>query len=231
MKRLVLPFSTILLAGVTGCGNDNDRSSGASVSNPIQHVGYYSNENHSNQRNSLFRDHDGPVTEMMDHTFGDEDQIVNEQREKLLQTRDENGHPPNPTKPLATEDRNFFLRDNRFSRSDMNYHDHLNRNIANTGTSVNNEFQDDVTDSIRNRVADVDNVRGIRSVSYGNSIIIAVTFMDNSKAAETKRAIQKAVRPLVAGKAINVISDEGTLGRDRNIHNDVPQRKPLENKK
>lgn len=227
-KRWKSLLSALMIVGTAGCANDNNRTAvNDSNNNPVRPMGYYSNENHPDNSNTFFRDSDGPVTEMMDHTLGDEDQVINEQRRNMLQTKDENGHPVNPTKPLASKDRNFFQRDNRFSTSDMNYHGHLNRNIANTGSAVNDHFQEDVTDAIRNKVADIHNVRSIRSVAYGNSVWISVIFVDNSKAAETKRAIKKAVQPYVKGKTIKVIADEGTFGRDRNINNDMHQRKPI----
>ena len=230
-NRWTIPFTAFLLLGVAGCGNDNNRTGVNETNhNPLRPVGYYSNENHPDNGNPLFRDNDGPVTEWMDHTLGDEDQLYHEQQRKMLQTRDENGHPVNPTKPLAETDRNFFQRDNRFSTSDINYHGHLNRNIANTGSYVDDEYQEDVTDAIRNKVEDVDNVRSIRSVAYGNTVWISVNLRDQSKAAVTTRAIQKAVRPIVKGKTIRVISDEGAIGRDRNINNDIPQRQAVPQK-
>ncbi len=231
-KRWMIPLASLMIVGVSGCGHDNDRNAGANDSNrnSVRTIGYYSNENHPDYSNSFFRDNDGPITEMMDHTLGDEDRDINKQRRDMLQTRDENGHPVNPTKPLASRDRNFFQRDNRFSTSDMNYHGHLNRNIGNTGVAVDHEFQEDVTNAIRNKVANVDNVRSVRSVAYGNSVWISVKLMDDTRAADTKRAIKKAVSPDVKGKTIEVITDEGALGRERNIHNDIPQRQPAPHK-
>jgi spore cortex protein len=219
----MIPLSFSLLVGVTGCANDNNRTgNGNNLARPI---GYYSNENHANNDYGILRDNDGAVTEIMDHNLGVEDQAINEKNSRQMQTRDENGNPPNPTVPRAKTDRNFFQRDNRFSTSDLNYHGHLSAKNGNNGVVTNPEFQDRFTAKIRNKVENIDNVRNVRSVAYGNTVIVSVSLHDNDRAAETKRAIQKAVHPYAKGKTVQVITDEGTMGRDRNIHNDSQRNK------
>lgn len=230
-KQWMIPLSAFLLFGLAGCGNDNQKNQ---INNGERHsaqpLGYYSNENHPDHPYNFLTDNDGAFTEIMDHSFGDEARLSRERKSKMLQNRDENGNPKNPTVPYAKQDQNFFQRDNRFSTSDMNYHGHLNKKIGLNGVKTDKEFQDKVTNQIRNSVADVPNVRSIRGVSYGNTVWVSVVLKDNSKAAETKRAIVDAVRPYANGKDVTVVLDEGTWGRDRNIHNDIPQREPHEPK-
>ncbi|MEH7074182.1 YhcN/YlaJ family sporulation lipoprotein [Neobacillus drentensis] len=217
-KQWMIPLSAAaLMLGLAGCGN-NDRAGGNN--NSLSPVGYYSNENHPSSDNDLFRDDDGAITEMMDHSLGDEDQVTNEGKRRQLQTRDENGHPKNPTTPLASKDRNFFQRDNRFSTSDMNYHGHLNTKNGNAGVATDPDFQDDFSNKVRNQVAAIPNVQAVRSVAYGNTIIVSVDLKNNDKASATKKAIRRAVKPYANGRTIQIITDEGTLGRDRNIYND-----------
>ncbi|MFZ7945534.1 MULTISPECIES: YhcN/YlaJ family sporulation lipoprotein [Bacillaceae] len=223
-KQWMIPLSAFLLIGAAGCASDQNRA-GVNENNPVRPIGYYSNENHPNNTNTLVRDNDGAITDMMDHTLGEEDLAVNEQKRRQLQTKDENGHPKNPTTPLAKKDRNFFQRDNRFSTSDMNYHGHLSTNMGNTGVATNPDFQDNFSNKIRNKVAAIDNVRDVRSVAYGNTVIVSVKLHDNDKTAATKRAIKNAVKPYTMGRPVTVITDEGTLGRDRNIHNDIQRNK------
>ncbi|WP_413308523.1 YhcN/YlaJ family sporulation lipoprotein [Bacillus sp. 1P10SD] len=219
-KQWIIPLSAIMTIGLAGCNGDNNNRAGVNGKNNVaQPMGYYSNENHSSQDN-LFGDNDGGITEIMDHTVGNEDQLTTEHNRRILQNRDENGNPTNPTKPLATKDRNFFQHDNRFSTSDMNYHGHLSKNTGNTGVATDSDFQDNVTAKIRRKVASVKNVQDVRSVAYGNSVIVSVKLADNSKAAETKRAIKNAVMPYTKGRNVTVLTDEGTMGRDRNKHND-----------
>jgi spore cortex protein len=221
----MIPLSAVMMIGLSGCAGNNNRADvNDQNQNPARPMGYYSNENHPNNGNGLTRDNDGPLTEMMDHTLGAEDYDTNQQNRKLLQTRDENGNPPNPTKPLATKDRNFFQRDNRFSTSDMNYHGHLSRKNGNAGVVTDPKFQDTITHKIRGKVATINNVKDVRSVSYGNTIIVTVVLNDNSQDAKTKKAIRKVVKPYADGKSITVLTDEGAIGRYRNFGNHYQQK-------
>lgn len=222
-KQWMIPFSALMLMGAAGCANDNKSSD--QNNNLMRPVGYYSNENHSDNNYGYLRDNDGALPEVLDHTIGDEDNVINKSRRNALQTKDENGNPKNPTTPLAKTDRNFFQRDNRFSTADMNYHGHLNKPIG-SGTVTDPGFQEQVTDQIRDRVADIDNVRSIRSVSFGDQVIISVKLNNQDRAAETKRAIKNAVKKYAEGRSINVITDEGSLGRDRNHNNELPKPEP-----
>lgn len=205
----------ISLIGTVGCAENN--RSGANNRNDVSRpMGYYSNENHQNNYGSnLFVDNDGPLIEWMDHTLGDEDRVSNSQKKNSLQTRDENGNPPNPTVPLADQDQ-FLKKDNRFSTGDVNYHDHLSQNINNTGSSTDQQSLGKITDQIRQRVQTVKNVQAVRSVSYGSHVLISVDLTDNSKEKATKKAIQKAVKPYVNNRTVTVITDDGTFSRDRN---------------
>ena len=219
----MIPLSFTLLLGVTGCTNDNNRTgNGNNLTRPI---GYYSNENHANNDYEILRDNDGTLTEIMDHNLGEEDQKTDKKTRNQMQTRDENGNPENPTVPRAKTDRNFFQRDNRFSTSDLNYHGHLSAKNGNNGVVTDPDFQDRFTAKIRDKVENINNVRNVRSVAYGNTVIVSVSLHDHDRAAETKRAIKKAVQPYAKGKSIQVITDEGTMGRDRNIHNDFQREK------
>ncbi|WP_066063857.1 YhcN/YlaJ family sporulation lipoprotein [Neobacillus soli] len=226
-KQWMIPLSAVMMIGLAGCTSDTNRTgvSEKNNNNPLRPVGYYSNENHPTNDNELLRDNDGALTEIMDHTLGDEDNVTNEQNRRQMQTRDENGNPKNPTTPLASKDRNFFQRDNRFSTSDMNYHGHLNKQIGKTGISTDPKFQDNFSNKIRSKVAKINNVQDVRSVAYGNTVIVSVNLADNSKAAATKQAIRNVVKPYADGRTITVLTDEGTIGRDRNIRNDTQRNK------
>lgn len=220
----MIPFSTVILMGLAGCGGNNKTGVNTESQNLARPMGYYSNEAHPNKSYGI--DNDGPITEFMDHQLGAEGRLQKEQKRRYLQTRDENGNPPNPTKPLATSDKNFFQRDNRFSTSDFNYHGHMSRQYGNGGVVTKSSFQDQVTNKIRNKVQGIDNVRDVRSVGYGNTVIVSVKLIDNSRANETKRAIRDAVKPYADGKDITVMIDDGALGRDRNSNNEIQKSPP-----
>ncbi|WP_342432445.1 YhcN/YlaJ family sporulation lipoprotein [Neobacillus sp. FSL H8-0543] len=220
-KQWMIPLSAIIAVGLAGCANDDRASMNKDNKISGNPVGYYSNENHKESPNGYPTDNDGPLTEMMDHKVGIEDQENNRNRRNQLQERDENGNPPNPTKPLAKNDRGFFQRDNRFSTSDTNYHGHTNQRIGTTKTETDPEFQDNVTGKIKRRVAGIDNVQQVRSVVYGNSVTVSVELVNNKREDETVRAIRNAVKPYINGRTVQVITDDGAIGRDRNRNNDI----------
>lgn len=222
MKNRYWVISVLFILSIVtaGCAGNNDASMAEHNRSNVRPMGYYSNENHPNRGAGLFNDNDGPLVEMMDHTLGAEDEDIERKKRAMLKTRDLNGNPYNPTVPLAKED-TLFKKDNRFSTSDANYHGHLNQTTASTGFSASPQYLADISDQIRNRAAQVANVRDVRSVVYGSSILISVDLIDKSRAAATKKAIQKAVKPYANGRSITVISDEGTFSRERNLHNDI----------
>ncbi|MEH7014706.1 YhcN/YlaJ family sporulation lipoprotein [Neobacillus niacini] len=226
LKQWMIPLSALLAVGLSGCANDDRAAFDKDHRNMGQPVGYYSNENHKNGSNGMPADNDGPFTEIMDHNLGVENQSYNEERRKKFSERDGNGNPSNPTKPLANHDHNFFQRDNQFSTSDANYHGHLNQRLGNTGTTTNPESQDRITERIKSKVADIENVRQVRSVLYGNSVMVSVKLENNKRAEETKKAIQYAVKPLVGGRSVQVITDDGALGREGNRNNDSQRLEP-----
>jgi spore cortex protein len=220
-KQWMIPLSALLTIGLAGCANDDQAGGEKNRNDNALPMGYYSNENHKSNKNGWPADNDGPLPEAMDHTLGLEHGIANENTRRQMQVRNENGNPQNPTTPLAKEDRNFFQHDNRFSSSDANYHGHLNQRRLNVpGTDTTNpEAQDRVTDQIRSKAAAVDNVQQVRSVLYGNDVIVYIEVNDGGRSDETKKAVQTAVKPYANGKNIRVITDDGALGRDRNHHN------------
>lgn len=151
-KRFLIPVIGFLSIGLAGCGNDESAVQDRNT-NRVQPFGYYSNENHQNGGNvQILDDNDGPLIEIMDHSLGTEGTNGRNDRQQYLEVKDENGNPKNPTRPLADTDRNFFERDNRFSRSDANYHGHLDGNRASTLRSTTDYNRDGIYGTNNNRV-------------------------------------------------------------------------------
>ncbi|XJZ26352.1 YhcN/YlaJ family sporulation lipoprotein [Bacillota bacterium Lsc_1132] len=216
-EKWIISIVVLFAVGIiTGCSGNQRSGANERYNDNARPIGYYSNENHPQNRSGFLNDNDGPITEMMDHSFGAEGQLAKDQQKRQLQTRDENGNPPNPTLPLASHDQNFFMRDNRFSTSDANYHGHLNQNIANTGFSADSATHQKLTEQVRKTAAKVQNVRKVRSVVYGSSVLISVELIDKRKETQTKKAIQQAVSPYVDGRGVIVTTDDGTFTRMRN---------------
>jgi spore cortex protein len=229
-KILIVPFAALLTTGLIGCGNNDEAAVQDRYSDRGQPMGYYSNENHERRNGNvnILSDNDGPVTEMMDHTLGDEGRNARRERNRTLQIKDENGNPQNPSVPLANEDRNFFQRDNRFSRSDANYHGHLDDNTRQPNSSYYTAYEGQLADRIGDATARVNNVEDVRSVVYGSDVLIAVDLTDYRKEEKTKRDIERAVKPYLKGRSCTVVTDEGMFSRIRNIDNDLRDGGPRE---
>lgn len=225
-KYLVIPLSAVMAFGLTGCGDNDEASVQNRKNGTAQPMGYYSNENHKGNA-EIINDNDGPVTEMMDHTLGNERNNGNGRNDRnRLQAGDEN--PANPTRPIANTDRNLFQRDNRFSNGDANYHGHLNDNTNKAKSSYYTAYEGELTEKIGAVTGAVPNVEDVRSVTYGSNVLVAVDLTDYSKEDETKKAIRKAVQPYLRGRSVTVVTDEGTFSRIRNIDNDLRDGGPRE---
>jgi spore cortex protein len=214
-KYLALPLSAVMAMNLTGCGNSDEATINTGDRNPAQPMGYYSNENH-NGNASIVDDNDGPVTEIMDHTLGNERNTNTNIRRQLG-----DANTDNPTRPLANTDRNFYERDNRFSNGDANYHGHLNDNTSRTKSSYYNAYEGELTEKIGQVTGSVPNVEDVRSVAYGSNVLIAVDLKDLSKEEQTKKDIKEGVQPYLRGRSVTVVTDEGTFSRIRNIDNDL----------
>jgi spore cortex protein len=220
-KWIVLPLSAVMTIGLAGCGNNEEAGGQNRTNNTAQPMGYYSNENHKGNA-TIVNDNDGPITEMMDHTYGSERNNRNNGTNNVSQVnnRTDNGNPANPTRPLANNDR-MLAHDNRFSNGDANYHGHLNDNTNKARSSYYNAYEGELTDKIGQVTGKVNNVEDVRSVSYGSNVLIAVDLTDYSKEEQTKRDIAQAVQPYLRGRSVTVVTDEGTFSRIRNIDNDL----------
>ncbi|WP_210366768.1 YhcN/YlaJ family sporulation lipoprotein [Bacillus sp. REN3] len=205
-KFLMLPFASILVAAMAGCTGNQGAE---------QPLGYYSND--KGNEVDVMDDREGPVTEMMDHSFGKEARVSEERKRAMLQSRDENGNPPNPTVPRSDHDHNFFQRDNRYSRGDVNYHGHLNENRDNPRIYKNTEEDKQDAKRVEQAVEAIDNVDKVRSVMYGREVEIAVDLKDKSLEKKTKKEIEKAVTPMIEGRELRISTDEGTFSRSRDI--------------
>jgi spore cortex protein len=215
-KVFLVPIAAVMVSGLSACNTTEDAAQNR-YNDTYEPIGYFSNEGHGGDNRD---ERDGPVTELYDHSVGREGIAIRDHKRHYLQTRDENGNPPNPSTPLSTNDRNFLYQDNRASHGDANYHGHLNDNIRSVKKS-NPSADDDLAMKIEDITSSVENVNDVRSVSYGSNVMIAVDLNDHSKEEKTKREIKDAVQPYLKGRSVTVVTDEGTFSRVRNNDNDV----------
>lgn len=139
--------------------------------------------------------------------------------------RDNNNNGRNNT--ILNRDRNLMdgngaKRDNnRFSRGDANYHGHVNdNNDRRNSTGYTNNYDGDLVRRITDRAEQVKNVDDVRAVVMGNNIIVAVD-TDDKNDKNVKDEVRNVVQTLAKGKNINVVTDEATFSRVRNLDNDI----------
>lgn len=123
-----------------------------------------------------------------------------------LQVRDEDGNPPNPTVPLAEDDR-ILLKDNEFEfeDADRNYHgqieqerDRINR------TSYQSNRDQSSAERVKDVTEAINNVKKVHSVQYGKKVIIKFFVEDERKINETKRKIVQEVKPYVKNRPVQL---------------------------
>jgi spore cortex protein len=214
-RIMMLPLASLMMFGLAACNGNNENAAQDRNASPAQPLGYYSNE--KGNEVDVMDDREGAVTEIFDHNFGKEGRVSRDKKRMMLQSRDEDGNPPNPTVPRADHDHNFFQRDNRFSRGDANYHGHLDNNKSQPKIYNNTKEDNEMARKVGLAAASVDNVDKVRSIIFGEDVEIAVDYKDDSLEKQTKKEIRKAVRPYIEGRELRITKDEGTFSRNRNF--------------
>lgn len=200
-KASTLTAIALLTTGLTACnGNEGALNNNGEYNNNTRPIGYYSNENTD-------VDNEGPITEMMDG-MNDEDNYF-----RRVNDRYDNRNMSNPTVPLGDRD-NGLVRDNRFSHGDANYHGHLNE------VGYYNRGDGAISDKVKNAVEKIDNVDDARVLVTDDNVLVAVDTHDRNDA-DMKEKITSEIRKMTEGRNVQIVTDEGTFTRIRNIDNDI----------
>jgi spore cortex protein len=211
-RKYVTISATVLMAlGLVACGTNNEGASDNGQGNQPLPMGYYSNENHEESGGNadwLNEDNDGPLTEMMDHTIGGESQ------DREIRGVNNNAAPQGKHGNTL------------FSRSDKNYHGHLNGNNSEARSSYYTNYDGNLAKKVGKEAATVVNVTDARAVIHDNQVIIGAILEDPQRADETKSSIRDAVKRHVNGKSVTVVTDEGTYNRIRTIDNTLREAGP-----
>ncbi len=228
-KFFLLPIAGLISLGLAGCGDDGENAMQEQNSKNTRPFGYYTNENHDDNGNARFlRDDDGPITEIMDNSFGENDRNGNGQNGKNTrpQVMYQNENPEDPTQPL-TRDQKVNREDGRFGTKDANYHGHLNNDKSGRArTSYYNDYDGALVEKTAKLASAVPNVKDARTVVYKNDVVIAADLATKDNEAETKRKIAEVVRPHVKGRTITVVTDVGDFSSIRTIDNDLRDGNP-----
>ncbi|QNG61087.1 YhcN/YlaJ family sporulation lipoprotein [Bacillus sp. PAMC26568] len=215
MRNKVSAFAAIALvtAGLAGCNNNaNEGALDTRYDDSARPIGYYSDEHRNNNDNGV--DNDGPLTEMME---GD----MNDNYFTNVNNRDDafhNGRMDNPTAPLSNED-GMLEKDNRFSRSDENYHGQARK------VNYYNDQEESLAKKVSEKASDVKNVDDVRTIVNGDQLLVAID-TDDKNDKNVKNAVLNAVKPLAKGKEVQVVTDEGTFTRVRTINDNIENGQP-----
>ncbi|MDQ0231499.1 YhcN/YlaJ family sporulation lipoprotein [Metabacillus malikii] len=219
-------------------GNNGNRGNGNA-----QPIGYYTNENTN-------RDNEGPVTEFLDGrnnaanqqgnrnaatrgnqgTNGntnqptqvnqgnqgrtsDGNQANNQGNNSMRQVNNAtNNNGQNNQTAQQGNQNNGANRNNRYT--DMNYHGHLNTE------GYYGREERELSERVRETVEKMNNVENANVVVTDDNILVAVDTNDNNDKA-MKENITKELRNVTSGRNVQVVTDEGTVSRVRNINNNI----------
>ncbi len=113
------------------------------------------------------------------------------------------------------------IRDNGHGHSDTNYHSHLNDNNHKVQTYGYYNDNGNLVRKISERASKVKNVDDARVIVTDDNVLVAVDTNDNSNRNNVQDAVERAVQPLAGKRNVNVVTDEGTFTRVRDIDNDI----------
>lgn len=208
---MTIPAAIALVFSLAACGNTNEGANEDNQGKQPLPMGYYSNEKHEESggnANWLNEDNDGPMTEIMDHTISGE------------------GKDPNMrgvNNQAAPDGRHG---NTLFSRSDMNYHGHLNNNKGGARSSYYTAYDGELTKKINDAAGSVVNVADARTVVHKDKILIGVVLEDPQREKETIASIRDAVKTHLKGKALTIDTNESTYSRMKVIDNDLREGGP-----
>lgn len=199
--KLVAPVLLTLSFGLTGCGVNEDETADRNRLNNTRPIGYYSNEQHEGNNGVGNTDNDGPITEMMDHTFGDEG---NRNGSKVRNVNNRNG----------TNVRNINNRNND--------HDNVNTNDRDERVSYDTELAEKISD----RVTKMDNVKNARTLVYRENVLVALEVENTKNIAKTKAQVKDKLNDLLNGRDISVVTDRGVFNSIEDINRSIRNGQP-----
>ncbi|MCC3356577.1 YhcN/YlaJ family sporulation lipoprotein [Bacillus sp. REN16] len=110
---------------------------------------------------------------------------------------------------------------NKHGYADQNYHSHLNDNNHKVQTYGYYNDNGNLVRKISERAEKVKNVEDARVIVTDDNVLIAVDTNDNNNRNNVQNAVEKAVAPLAGNRNVNVVTDEGTFTRVRDIDNNI----------
>ena len=204
--RWLCLLSTFLILTMVGCGT-NDNAAQKGDNDGTLPIGYYSNEKHDRKGGNvtfLEGDNDGPVIEIMDHTFGEE---------------------------AKYERNNITPGEKLIGRDDRNYHGHLAPNMQPKAINDSSQINMNESDKLNNVVEKVNNVKEANTVVYNDNVVIGARLNKDNGVEETKKQILQAVNPYLDGRNVKLFTNESQYNRIKVISNDIRNKGSIDQQK
>ncbi len=113
------------------------------------------------------------------------------------------------------------IMDNGHGHADRNYHSHLNDNNHKVYTYGYYNDNGNLVRKISERADKVKNVNDVHVIVTDDNVLVAVNTNNNSNNNNVQNAVEKAVAPLAGNRNVNVVTDEGTFTRVRDIDQNI----------
>lgn len=224
MQKTLKAFVVLSVsAGLAACGIESE--SGYGGNNRYEPQGYFSNAGHKDANDR----HDGPLTEWYDHSVGKEQRTIREEKDRYLQAGDGHGHPQNPSKPLAKEDKSFFERDNEQPyNSDANYHGHKSVQNVQKKNSYYTNYNGKLAEKLTSKAEEVDGVLDAQTFIGDKEITVALQVAKNRDAKAVKSQVKQTIERYAKGAPVQVADDIGTFNYIRVLDNDLRDGGPID---
>ncbi|WP_445490160.1 YhcN/YlaJ family sporulation lipoprotein [Niallia sp. 03133] len=196
------PFFLGLVICLTGCGIQDEEANNKKL-NTAKPLGYYSNEHHEDNKGGNARvldgeDNDGPITEIMDHTYGEEG------NQRDYQARNINN----------VNNNNDTINWNEGAENDRN------------DNNINDVYDTDLAGQIENAAEKVNNVQDVRTAVYGDRVIVAIQVKDNKNKDDAKQKTNEVIKPLINNKNVDVVTDKGIFSGIEDINKKIRDGQP-----
>jgi spore cortex protein len=218
--------AALLVGGLAGCGQKESATDNRYYEE-TRPIGYYTSEHNPYVNNDrtrrepeergnarLLEDNDGPLNEILDRSV-----IYDENR---VRRNKENGVRNATNRNYDGGDLNIGYDTPHYSRTDQNYHGHLN-GIENVGNpSYYNNYDGNLANRIVKRASKVDGVDDARVLINGDEVLVAVNPENGADdTRQLKREVREAVKPLLKNKDVRVAVDASVYSTVRSVDNDL----------
>lgn len=214
-----------MIGALSGCGQKESATDNRYY-DQASPIGYYTSEHNpyvNNDQNRgageqrrgnarLFEDNDGPINEILDRSVVYNENRIRKNNEGIRNIRNRGGHGGYLGIGYNTP---------HFSRTDRNYHGHLN-NLENVGNpSYYNRYEGRLSEQLSNRAEQVDGVKNAGVLISKGEVLVAVVPERGANDREVSRAVERALEPLVKNKELRVGVNESAFNAIRNVDNDL----------